>query len=88
VPTFVEQGYRIEWEYWLGLFAPAKTPAPEILRINAAIGKALARRDVRERLEKIVFEPAFGSPDELGNLVRSGTAFWEPVVKASGWVPQ
>ena len=88
VPTFAEQGYRIDWEYWLGLFAPARTPSPEIQRINAAVGKALARRDVRERLEKIVFEPAFGSPEELGQLVRTGTAFWEPVVKASGWVPQ
>ena len=88
VPTFAEQGYRIDWEYWLGLFAPAKTPTVEIQRINAALGRALARREVRERLEKIVFEPAFGSPEELGELVRAGTAYWEPVVRASGWVPQ
>ena len=88
VPTFAEQGYPVDWEYWLGMFVPAKTPAPEIQRINAAIGKALARRDVRDRLNKIVFEPAFGTADELGQLVRAGTAYWEPIVKASGWVPQ
>jgi len=88
VPTFAEQGTPIDWEYWLGLFAPAKTPAAEIQRINAAVGKALARPDVRERMLKVVFEPAHGSAEQLGQLVQAGTAFWEPVVKGSGWVPQ
>jgi tripartite-type tricarboxylate transporter receptor subunit TctC len=88
VPTFAEQGYRIDWEYWLGLFAPAGTPSTDIQRINAAVGRALARPDVRERLAKIVFEPAPGSPEQLTQLVRAGIGYWEPVVKASGWVPQ
>jgi len=88
VPTFAEQGYPIDWEYWLGLFAPAKTPAATIQRINAAVGRALARPDVRERLQKVVFEPAHGSPERLAQLVQAGSAFWEPVVKGSGWVPQ
>jgi len=88
VATFAEQGLRIDWEYWLGLFAPAQTPAAEVQRINAALGRALARPDVRERMQKIVFEPAHGTPDELIRLVRAGTAFWEPVVRSSGWVPQ
>ncbi len=88
VPTFAEQGVRIDWEYWLGMFAPAKTPDAEVKRINAALGRALARPEVREKLLKIVFEPAHGSPEQLGQLMREGTAFWEPVVKASGWVPQ
>lgn len=88
VPTLAEQGYRIDWEYWLGMFVPAQTPTPEVQRLNAAIGRALARPDVRERMAKIVFEPAHGSPDELARLVRAGTALWEPVVKSSGWVLQ
>jgi tripartite-type tricarboxylate transporter receptor subunit TctC len=88
VPTFAEQGYRIDWEYWLGMFVPAQTPAAEVQRLNAAIGRALARPEVRERLNRIVFEPAHGTPEELTRLVRAGTAFWEPVVKSSGWVPQ
>ena len=56
--------------------------------MNAAVGRALARPDVRERLLKVVFEPAHGSPEQLGQLVQAGSAFWEPVVKGSGWVPQ
>lgn len=88
IPTFAEQGYKVDWEYWLGLFAPAQTPPPEVQKINAALGRVLARPDVRERLQKIVFEPAYGSPEDLTRLIRAGTAFWEPVVRSSGWVPQ
>lgn len=88
VPTFAEQGVRIEWEYWLGLFARAETPKDEIARLNAALGRALARPEMKERMAKIVFEPAFGSPDELGRLVRAGTAYWEPIVKSSGFTPK
>ena len=88
VPTFAEQGMKIDWEYWLGLFVPAQTPAAEVQKLNAALGRALTRPEVRERMLKVVFEPAHGSPQALGDLVRASTAFWEPVVKSSGWVPQ
>ena len=88
VPTFAEQGQPIDWEYWLGMFVPARTPAADVQRINAAMARALAKPEVRERMAKIVFEPAHGSPEDLAKLVRAGTAFWEPVVKASGWVMQ
>lgn len=88
VPTFAEQGYPIDWEHWLGMFVPAQTPAAEVQRINAAIGRALARPEVRERMAKIVFEPTHGSAEDLAKLVRAGAALWEPVVKSSGWVMQ
>lgn len=62
VATFAEQGYRIDWEYWLGLFAPAQTPAPEVQRINAALGRALALATGRDgsllRMRKV--QPAIG----------------------------
>jgi tripartite-type tricarboxylate transporter receptor subunit TctC len=88
VPTFIEQGYQVDWEYWLGMFAPAGTPQASVDRINAALGRALARPDVRERMQRIVFEPAHGSPAELAEKIRGGIAYWEPVVRASGWVLQ
>ncbi len=48
----------------------------------------MARPDVRERMQKIVFEPATSSGAELAERIRAGTAFWEPIVKSSGWVSQ
>ena len=88
VPTFLEQGYKIDLNYWLGMFAPAGTPAPIVERVNAALGRALANPEVRERMIKIVFEPAFGSPAQLTALIQADARYWEPLVKASGWVPQ
>lgn len=88
VPTFAEQGQRLAWEYWLGLFAPRGTPAATVERINQSVARALAAADVRERMQRIVFEPAHGTPAALAELVRAGTTYWEPVVRSSGWVPQ
>jgi tripartite-type tricarboxylate transporter receptor subunit TctC len=86
VPTFLEQGYKVEWEYWLGLFAPGGTPTASIERVNAALGRALAQPEVRERMQRIVFEPAHSSPQALADMVRQGQAYWEPVVRDAGWV--
>ena len=88
VPTMTEQGYKVSWEYWLGLFAPAQTPAAETQRINASLKRVLALPDVRERMRKIVFEPAWSSPQDLTRLMHSGVDLWKPVVQSSGWVPQ
>lgn len=88
VPTFAELGYKLEFDYWLGMFAPAKTDAAVVQRLNASLAKALAMPDVRERMVKLVFEPAPGTPAAMGDKVQAGMALWAPQVKAAGWVMQ
>ena len=88
VPTFAEQGYKLDLNYWLGMFAPARTPASMIERINAALVKVVAQPDVRERMVRMVFEPATGTPQGLFDLMQADARYWEPLVKAAGWVPQ
>ena len=88
VPTFAELGYKLEFDYWLGMFAPAKTDAAVVQRLNASLARALAMPDVRERMTKLVFEPAPGTPAALGDKVQAGIALWAPQVKAAGWVMQ
>ena len=41
VPTFKEAGYDIVGSGWYGVFAPAKTPADVVARLNAAIVAAV-----------------------------------------------
>ena len=44
VPTTVEAGYpNSEYNFWAGMFAPAKTPADIRAKLHAEIAKALAR---------------------------------------------
>jgi tripartite-type tricarboxylate transporter receptor subunit TctC len=88
VPTFNEQGMKLDFNFWLGLFAPAGTPASAVQRINAAVAKALAQPDVRERMLKLVFEPTTGTPAALAERIAADTRYWEPIIKSSGWVPQ
>jgi tripartite-type tricarboxylate transporter receptor subunit TctC len=88
VPTLREQGHDVVWEYWIGLFAPGGAPAGEIARLNAAVGRALSRPEVQERMKRIVFEPAHGAPAALAERVRADAAYWAPIVKASGWTVQ
>ena len=88
VATFAEQGYKLDIRYWLGMFAPARTPAPLIDRLNSALAKALAQPEVRERMQKMVFEPAPGTPTAMTEVMQADTRYWEPLVKASGWTLQ
>ncbi len=86
VPTFVESGMAsAQGTAWFAVYAPVKTPEATIRQLNAAINKALAAPEVRERLGKLGLEPTGGSPGELAARMVQDTARWAPVVKASGF---
>jgi tripartite-type tricarboxylate transporter receptor subunit TctC len=85
VPTFDEQGIPIQGTGWFAVFAPAKTPDATVRALNAAIGRALAQPDVRERFQKLGLEPTGGTPEQLAQRVREDTVKWTPIVKASGF---
>jgi len=86
VPTFAEAGLAgIEGTAWFGIYAPAKTPESTVRQLNAAINKALASAELRERLTKLGLEPAGGSADDLAARMAQDSARWAPIVKASGF---
>ena len=86
VPTFVESGLAgVEGTAWFAVYAPAKTPEATIRQLNAAINRALAVPEVRERLVKLGLEPSGGTPAELAKRMADDTARWAPIVKASGF---
>jgi len=63
VPTFTELGYaKANMASTFGVFAPAKTPAPVVARLNAEINKALAAPDLRDRLTQAAVVPVGGTP--------------------------
>ena len=88
VPTLAEQGYKMDLNYWLGMFAPAQTPGALVERVNAAVVKAMAQPVIRERMLRMVFEPAAGTPAALAGLMQADARYWEPLVKAAGWTLQ
>jgi tripartite-type tricarboxylate transporter receptor subunit TctC len=72
VPTYGESGYReLVVEQWLGVFAPAGTPAEIVARLNAEIGKALAEPALRERYASAALEPVGGSAADLARVLKT-----------------
>jgi tripartite-type tricarboxylate transporter receptor subunit TctC len=86
VPTFLESGIDITGLGWYGMFAPAKTPAATIDRLNKAVVAALAQPDIQEKLRTFGLTPTGTTPQELAAIQKSDLQLWSPVVKASGFV--
>jgi tripartite-type tricarboxylate transporter receptor subunit TctC len=88
VPTADEQGLRgFEASNWIGLFAPAGTPAPIIRRLNEATLVAMNTPSVRERAQALgtdLVGPDRRSPEYLDRFVASEIEKWAEPIRASG----
>ena len=85
VPTLAEAGVPgYESTIWLGLMAPAGTPRAVLTRLNAEVGKVLARADVRAEWAKQGALPLPMSLDEFAQYLREDIEKWARVVKISG----
>jgi tripartite-type tricarboxylate transporter receptor subunit TctC len=85
VPTVAEAGVPgYEATIWLGLMAPAGTPAPVVNRLNAEIVKIVNSADVREAWGKQGAVPMSMTPEEFGQYLRQDIEKWAKVVKLSG----
>ncbi|MDF2115485.1 tripartite tricarboxylate transporter substrate-binding protein [Roseiarcaceae bacterium H3SJ34-1] len=88
IPTALEQGYPMKLNFWLGMFAPAKTPADILDMLSASMTKALGDPQVMERMKALAFDPHPSSPAEMTTEIQADTKYWAPLVEASGWVKQ
>jgi tripartite-type tricarboxylate transporter receptor subunit TctC len=53
VPTLIESGVNLSYNSWLGIFAPARTPAAIVQRLNSQINAAMGVPEVREKLTQM-----------------------------------
>jgi tripartite-type tricarboxylate transporter receptor subunit TctC len=89
VPTFKEQGIDVDTgEGWMGMWAPAKTPQDQLVRMQNALRQVLAQPEVRDILtNKAAFSPDFRPAEEMDAQLRKDLAYWGPVIKASSFTP-
>ncbi|HWM45481.1 MAG TPA: tripartite tricarboxylate transporter substrate binding protein [Xanthobacteraceae bacterium] len=90
VPTMRETGLNnVEAQIWLGLFAPAGTPASVVAKLHAATLKVLAMDQVKADFDKdglvILTDP---SPEAFRKVVAEDIDKWGRVIKAAGIQPQ
>jgi tripartite-type tricarboxylate transporter receptor subunit TctC len=89
VPTFREAGYpNLEFFLWYGVFAPAKTPADVLDRLNTAITDAVRDPGVRTKLEGAGFRAIDTTREDFSRVVRTDAERWARVVKNSGFKTQ
>ena len=85
VPTIIEAGVPgYEFISWNAVHVPAGTPRAIVATINREIGKVLAMPDVKQRMFDLGLEVAGGSPERLGELVKSDIAKWSKVIREVG----
>jgi tripartite-type tricarboxylate transporter receptor subunit TctC len=71
VPSIAEAGYpAAEFNFWVGLSAPAQTPRTVIDKLHAATETALQNPALQEKLAKLGVEPKLMSVDAFAKFVK------------------
>ena len=86
LPTAQEQGLAgFEVTGWFGLFAPAKTPAEVVQRVNADVNRVMALPELREKLVLLGSnEVSTLGSEGFGAFVAAETSRYAAVIKAAG----
>jgi tripartite-type tricarboxylate transporter receptor subunit TctC len=85
VPSVAELGYpQLESLAWIGLAAPAGTPAEVVARLGAETTRGMRSQEVRDLLGKQGFDVVAGTTQEFSSWIRAEAVKWGRVIKASG----
>jgi tripartite-type tricarboxylate transporter receptor subunit TctC len=84
VVTMKEADVPMEAGYWVGLVAPAKTPATVVRILEQALERVLAQSDVHSRLTDIGLVVSHMNAREFGNYIVEQTKFWREFTQANG----
>lgn len=74
----------VDVDLWYAFFAPSRTPAPVLARLNAEIAGILRLPEVRDVLGRAGMEASASSADELAQLVRKDHPRWGEVIRRNG----
>lgn len=85
VPTLSEAGIPgYAWSTWLGLLVPARTPAPIVEKLHAAMVKTFNTPEMKSQLEVLGYDVILSSPQEFSAFIRTEWEKNAKVVKLSG----
>ncbi len=76
------KGYDVV--FWMGLYAPAKTPQPVLDRLTVAVQKASLSPEIRQAMEEAGADALFRSPSQAKELLKRDSTAWGKVVRDSG----
>ncbi|WP_295550874.1 tripartite tricarboxylate transporter substrate binding protein [uncultured Pseudacidovorax sp.] len=89
VPTLAEAGFPgTEFEVWLALYAPAKTPRAVLDKLSAELNKVLANTATREAFVRLGHEADYAAPDAVRQRIQAEQSAFAPAVRAAGLAAQ
>jgi tripartite-type tricarboxylate transporter receptor subunit TctC len=89
VPTTSEAGVPdSEFNFWVGMMAPARTPREIVARLHREVEKVLATPEVRERLARLGADPWTMPPEQFDAYLRAEVESNGKVVRDAGLKPQ
>lgn len=85
VPTTLEAGFpNSDYNFWVGLFAPGRTPRDIVSRLHHEVVAALQSPEVAQRLARLGAEPMTMSPEQFDAYLRDEIAANAALVRAAG----
>lgn len=85
IPAAAEAGLPgFELEFWIGMLAPARTPAGIVAKLNHDIGEMLRTPEMRALLLRQGAEAAPGTPDEFAAYISSEGLKMKRLIELTG----
>ncbi|RYZ02154.1 MAG: tripartite tricarboxylate transporter substrate binding protein [Comamonadaceae bacterium] len=88
VPTLLEQGwtapvFRMN-PGWVGVLAPAKTPAPILQRLSAEYMAAIRTPEINDKISEYGMAPVGGTPEEFLATYKAERPVWKELLTKAG----
>jgi tripartite-type tricarboxylate transporter receptor subunit TctC len=85
VPTLAEAGYpNSEFEVWLAMYAPAKTPREIVARLSSELSRFIASPAARDAFAKLGHETDAGGMEVVRQRIVNEQKAFVPAVRAAG----
>ncbi len=85
VPTLAEAGLKgLEVRNWVGLFAPANTPAPILQQVYSDLASFMRQSATQERLAKLALSYIDMPPREFAGFVKQESDRWGQIIRSAG----
>jgi tripartite-type tricarboxylate transporter receptor subunit TctC len=83
-PTTIEAGFgKLQATYWVGVLAPAGTPAAVVDRLNAAINEVMTSKEMEATLGKLVATARPGTSRDFAAFIAAESKKWSETISGA-----
>jgi tripartite-type tricarboxylate transporter receptor subunit TctC len=88
IPTYTESGFPIVASTWVGIFAPARTDAAILQKLNTSVNDVLREASTQSQLQALQTEFRIGDRADAADYFRRDVAQWKTMITRIGLTPQ